>query len=78
MSKYIMVLQDGETFTGLDGCYIAAIADDLDVEDIEDAIRDNDIHWMFRFEETDSRNGMIPKIIHNHGSKTQYVYTSER
>lgn len=33
--KYIMVLQDGETYTGLDGCAIVAVPDDATPADIE-------------------------------------------
>jgi hypothetical protein len=33
--KYIMVLNDGETFTDVDGCAIVAVPDDADSEQIE-------------------------------------------
>lgn len=36
--NYIMVLNDGETFTNLEGCYIAAMPDDFDIEDMEEAL----------------------------------------
>jgi len=35
MSKFIMVLNDGETFTDLQGCAIVEVADDASTESIE-------------------------------------------
>lgn len=32
---FIMVLNDGETFTDLNGCHIAQVPDDATTEDIE-------------------------------------------
>lgn len=40
MIKYIMVLQDGETFTGLEGCTIVSVPSDLDGEEIEEQLED--------------------------------------
>lgn len=36
---YIMVLEDGETFTALEGCAIWKVNDDLEAEDVEFALQ---------------------------------------
>ena len=35
MKNPIVVLNDGETYTDLTGCYIVSVPDDMDPEDIE-------------------------------------------
>lgn len=33
-----MVLNDGETFTNIEGCYVVAVPDDLDIDEIEETL----------------------------------------
>lgn len=38
MSNYLMILNDGETYTNLEGCQIVAVPDDFDMEAVEEAL----------------------------------------
>ena len=37
-TRYLMVLNDGETFTNIEGCYVVAVPDDLDIDEIEETL----------------------------------------
>ena len=37
---YLMVLNDGETYTNLEGCMLAHVPDDYDLEGIESELKD--------------------------------------
>lgn len=54
--QYVMVLNDGETFTNLEGCYIAAIPEGLQIEDIEETL---DGIKLFDFPPTDRTEGYV-------------------
>ncbi len=49
--NYIMVLNDGETFTNLENCYIRSVPDNFDTEQIEEVLDnpDDDYH-LVRFD----------------------------
>lgn len=54
--KYILVLQDGETYTGLAGCAIVAVPDDADAESIEEQLdADNGADYVVTFSEVGGR-----------------------
>ncbi len=36
--KQIMVLSDGQTFSGLYGCHIVEVPDEYDIDEIEEAL----------------------------------------
>jgi len=40
-TTYVMVLNDGETFTNLEGCMIVGFDGDPTTEEIEDSLRDD-------------------------------------
>ena len=43
MSKFIMVLQDGETYSGLAGCAIVAIPEDAEPDEIENFLASSQV-----------------------------------
>lgn len=51
-TSLIMVLNDGETFSALEGCRIYSVPDDMDTEDIEHALSEDELKEMARFKAT--------------------------
>lgn len=48
MPKWVMVLNDGETYTDLDGCSIVAVPDQMDdAEEIENFVKHADGYYCF-------------------------------
>lgn len=54
--KHIMVLNDGETYTNLDGCFIMAVPADSEMEDIEEIL---DSASMFDHNPSDFSEGFV-------------------
>jgi hypothetical protein len=62
-----MVLDDGTTYTGLSGCAIVRLPDEVDItspEEVQAWVDDND-SWEYRFETTEDRGKTVPYIIRN-------------
>ena len=56
MSRYVMVLNDGETFTNLDGCFIVEVPEGVDIETFEhDVLPDAEALVLF-LSDTDLRH----------------------
>lgn len=58
--KQIMVLNDGETFTNLDGCFIMAVPFDADTDEIEEIL---DASSMFDHNPTDHSEGFVVSVF---------------
>lgn len=58
--KQIMVLNDGETFTNIEGCFIMAVPADATIEEIEETL---DGVSMFDHPPTDDSEGFIVTVF---------------
>ena len=47
---YVMVLNDGETYTDLNGCRIVFVPDEATPEEIEEVLREDT--WEYKFSDT--------------------------
>ena len=47
MPKWVMVLNDGTTFTDLDGCAIVAVPDEMPDDEVEEFVKHSDGYLCF-------------------------------
>ena len=47
MAKWVMVLNDGETYTSLDGCAIMAIPEDMPDDEMDHFVKNGDGFYCF-------------------------------
>ena len=72
---FIMVLNDGETFTDLNGCFIAEIPDYVDTDKIEEYLEGSDKNdYLYLF----SVKNEEPHMVKNAGKDSSLVFNVER
>jgi hypothetical protein len=64
MPKWVMVLDDGSTYSGLDGCAIVAVPDEMPDDEVEHFLKSSDGWYCFDDKPPlDSNNGQTMKEL---------------
>ena len=78
MPKWVMVLNDGTTYTDLDGCSIVAVPDNLPDDVVDDFVSHADGWYCFDSQPPmDSNNGFTQKDIDNLNETHEYTRVYE-